>query len=246
VPTITIRVGTDHEQIGMADRAPVPSDASLLSHYKIGREADGELVLKMPWPGRPLVGCAIPVAIVSIGALLIGRFGNGATGLYGMSVMACLFAAVVIPIVIYQGTHAWALRRGLIRHVRTLGPRHWCESEWQEAQSVLLKREIWPDRRGSTDSLLVVTDGGAPLRVVGVYNWDGAESRLASGGKGSLARSGPTVPTAPAPLTAVSEANLESSVSEAVREMADLVVRELGVPFTYVCGYARQSPDDTS
>ncbi len=230
----------------MADPAPVPSGLSLLSHYKIGREADGELVLKMPWPGRPLVGCAVPAAIVSIGAWLIGRLGNNAAGLYGMSVMAGLFAAIVIPIVIYQGTHAWVLRRGLIKHARTFGPSRWYGSEWLEAQSVVLKREIWPDRRGSTDSLLVVTDGSAPFRVVGVYNWDGAESRLATGGKGSLARSGPTVPAAPAPLAAVSQANPDSSVSDAVREMADLVVRELGVPLTYTCGYARQSPDDTS
>lgn len=219
------------------------SDARLLSGYTTDRSTDGDMVLMMPWPARTLLGCAIPVALVSIGAGLIARFGN-APGMYGLSVMAPIFAAIVIPIVIYQSSHAWVLSRGFIRRARTFGRRHWPEPEWLGAKSVVLKRELWPGERGSTDQLLVLTDSSYPLRVMSVYNWDGDESRLASGGKGSLARSGPTVPSAPAPLAPLSDANLKSSISEAVREIADLLVRELDVPLAYATGYARRRPDD--
>jgi hypothetical protein len=229
----------------MKDAAPVLSGAPLLSHYKIDRNGDGELVLAMPWPGRPLLGCAAPAAIVATGAWVIARFGN-APGLYGMSLMAILFAIIVLPIVIYQSSHGWVLSRGFIKPATTFGRKLWSESAWLGAQSVVLKRELWPDGRGSTDKVLVITDASSPLNLVSIYNWEGHESRLASGGLGSLARSGPRVPDAPAPLMAIADSNLKSAVSDSVREIADLAVHELGVPITYACGPARQSPDDTS
>ena len=185
------------------------------------------------------------MALVATGAWLIARFGN-ASGLYGMSLMAILFAIIVVPIVIYQSSHAWVMSRGFIKPAMTFGRKLWSESVWLGAQSVLLKRELWPDGRGSTDKVFVVTDASAPLKLVSIYNWDGHESRLASGGLGSLARSGPMVPDAPAPLMAVADSNLISAVSHSVREIADLAVHELGVPITYACGPAPQSPDDTS
>jgi hypothetical protein len=217
----------------------------LLSQYKTDRDAEGHLVLMMPWPGRPLLGCAAPVAIVAIAVWFLSQLSH-TSNLYGMAGMALFFAIIVIPIVIYQNTHAWILRRGFIRQATTLGPRYWPQSEWLEARSIVLQRELWPSGRGSTDKVLVVTDGNFALRVASVYNWDGHESRLASGGMGSLARSGPTVASAPAPLAASADANLKSWVSEAIHEITDLVVLELGVPLAFVSGYARQDPDDTS
>jgi hypothetical protein len=220
--------------------APVLS-LRLLSRYKAVRDAEGQLVLMMPWPWRPLLGCAAPVAIVAIAAWLIPKFNQT-----GFAWMALFFAAVVIPILIYQNSHAWILRRGFIRQATTIGARYWPQSEWLEARSVVLQRELWPSGRGSTDKVLVMTDGNFAMSVASVYNWDGHESRLASGGKGSLARSGPTVPSAPAPLATAADVNLKSSVSEAIREITDVVVVELGVPLAYQSGYARQDPDDTS
>lgn len=214
---------------------------TLLSDYRIHRDADGHLVLMMPWPARPLIGCAAPVAIVAIGVWLIPTFHT--SSLYGFAFMSALFAALVIPIIIYQSSHAWVLSRGFIKPATALGPRYWPRSEWLDAQSVVLRRELWPGGRGSTDKVLVATSSST-WKVVTVYNWAGHESRLASGGMGSLARSGPTVPTAPEPLAATADANLKLSVSEAIREITDLVALELGVPLNYVSGYARQSPDD--
>jgi hypothetical protein len=227
----------------MADTAPLPSETLLISGYKTDRTKDGDLVLMMPWPGRPVLGCAVPVALVSIGALIMARLAN-AGGLYGLAVMAPVFAAIVIPSVIYQSSHAWVLSRGFIQRATTLGHRHWSEPGWLGAQSVAVQRELWPGGGGSTDRLLVVTDSGSPLRVLSVYNWAGDESRLATGGMGSLARTGPTVPSAPEPLAPLSDANLKSSISEAVREIAELAVCELGVPLAYVSVYARQRPDE--
>jgi len=42
----------------------------------------------------------------------------------------------------------------------------------------------------------------------------------------------------------MADVNLMSAVSEAVRELVDLVVRELRVPLEFACVNARQAPDD--
>jgi hypothetical protein len=216
----------------------------LVSRYETHRDANGDLVVMMPWPGRSLLGCAAPAAVVAIGAWLVARFAN-ADGMYGLSVMTALFAVIVIPIVIYQSSHAWILSRGFIKPARTLAGRHWPQSGWLGAGSVVVKRELWPGDGGSTDTVWVMTDGTpSPLKVASVYNWDGNESRLASGGMGSLARSGPTVPSTPSPLFVAADVNLKPSVSEAISEIADLVAQELGVPLAYAWGYTRQRPDN--
>jgi hypothetical protein len=216
----------------------------LYSHYETHRDANGDLVVMMPWPGRPLLGCAAPAAVVAIGAWLTARFAN-ADGMYGLSAMTALFAVIVIPIVVYQSSHAWILSPGFIKPAATLAGRLWPHSSWLHAGSVVLKRELWPANGGSTDTVWVMTDGTpSPLKVARVYNWDGNESRLANGGTGSLARSGSTVPSAPAPLFVAADVNLKMSVSEAISEIADLFALELGVPLAYAWGYTRQRPDD--
>ena len=219
------------------------SGTPLLSHYKTERLPDGDLVLKMPWPTRPLLGCAGPTVAIAIGGGLIAQFRNE-PGWYGMSVMACLFAIIVIALTIAQSSHAWALRRGFIKRFTTYDRRLWSDADWLGARSVLLERELWPGTRGSTDKVAVVTEGSSPMTLIRVYNWEGSESRLASGGMGSLARYGPQVPEAPAPLMSIADANLKSAVSASVREFADLVAHELGVPMTFASGQARQSPDE--
>jgi hypothetical protein len=225
----------------MANR--VASEALLLSHYKTNRLSEGDLVIMMPWPTRTLLGCAGPTAVVAIVAAFVAQVRNE-PGWYGMSVMTCLFAVIVIPIVIYKSSHAWVLSRGFIKPATTLAGRYWSASAPLGAQSVVLKRELWPGERGSTDQIFVLTDGSSPLKLVSVFNWSEHESRLASGGTGSLARSGPRVPDAPAPLLAIADSNLKSAVSESIRELAELAVHELGVPMAFACAYARQSPDD--
>jgi hypothetical protein len=86
------------------------------------------------------------------------------------------------------------------------------------------------------------TDRDSRLDIVSVYNWAGKESRLASGGAGSLAHTGPTVPPAPDPLAMIAGAKLMSAVSDAVRELTDLLAGELGVPLSYECVETRQRP----
>jgi len=222
---------------------PVATEAPLLSHYKTNRLSEGDLVMMMPWPTRTLLGCAGPTAVVAIIAVFVAQVVHE-PGWYGMSVMTCLFAVIVIPIVIYQNSHAWVLSRGSIKPATTFGRRYWSASVWLGARSVLVKRELWPGGHGSTDKVFVVTDGRSPMQLLSVYNWEGRESRLASGGLGSLARTGSTVPAAPAPLMATADSNLQSAVSESVREIAVLAAHELGVPMAFAYGQAHQNPDD--
>lgn len=182
------------------------TEVRLLSGYKSTRTADGYFVLVMPWPMRPVIGCAGGTLAFAIGAAVI--FGNESIG---MSVFACLFAVIVILVVVFQNRHAWVLRAGLIKPVSKFHGISWSERPWLAAQSVELKREIWPGERGSTDIVSVITGNRSPLKLVSVYNWEGRESRLGSGGYGSLARSGPKVAEAPAPLVAIADSNLVSA-----------------------------------
>jgi hypothetical protein len=218
----------------MADAAPERSPTRLLSHYKAVRDPDGHLVLMMPWPGSPLLGCALPAVIMSLVGGVLAIFGHSPVA-YGIPVIALLFAAIVILTLIYQSSHAWVLSRGQIRRATTFRSRYWTGSRWLGARSVVLKRAFWPSGRGSTDRVFVVTDRASPLNVLSVYNWDGQESRLASGRTRSLARSGPLVPDAAKPMATTADETLRASASEAVREMTDLLLHELGVQLSFEC-----------
>ena len=110
------------------------------------------------------------------------------------------------------------------------------------ASSVVLKRVMWPSGRGSTDRVFVVTGRAARSSVLTVFNWNGNESRLATGGSRSLARTGPVVPDAPRPMAAAADETLSSAVSPAVGELADLLVSELGVSLTFECEKAPPPP----
>jgi hypothetical protein len=88
----------------------------------------------------------------------------------------------------------------------------------------------------------VVTDRDSRLTIARVFNWAGQESRLANGGAGSLARAAPTVPVAPDPLAMTATANLLLGVSEAVREIIELLRNELGVSVAYESGETLQGP----
>ena len=191
----------------------------------------------MPWPGRVLLGCLGSLVVVSVPVVLLFGLNNAFDRLGGFAFLVGLFAAIVVPIILYQNSHAWILERGFIKGRRS-------EYSRLAVRSVLLEREVWPGGRGSTDGVFVVTDGRpGRIRIIGVYNWEGSESRLASGGKGSWARSGPKIPTASAPLLPMADVNLMSAVSEAAREIVDLIVRELAVPLEFACVEARQAPD---
>ena len=214
----------------MADAEP----GRLLSHYKTSRDPDGNLVLLMPWPGSSLLGCIVPAAAVSIVGGLLALMGQSPVA-YGIPVVALTFAVIFVGVLAYQGSHAWVLMAGLIKRGTTLGDRYWAGSRWWPASSVVLKRVMWPSGRGSTDRVFVVTGRAARSSVLTVLNWNGNESRLATGGRRSLARTGPIVPEAPRPMATDADETLRSAVSPAVGEMADLLVTELGVPLAFEC-----------
>lgn len=195
----------------------------------------------MPWPGSSLLGCAVPAVAVSLVGALLALFG-GSPVAYGIPVVALLFAAIFIIVLTYQGSHAWVLSRGQIKRGSTFRNRYWAGSRWSPARSVVLKRVIWPSRKGSSDRLFVVTDKGARSSVLTVFNWDGNESRLATGGRRSLARTGPLVPDAPRAMAAAADETLKSNVSEAVNEMADILVSALDVPQSFECEDAAPLP----
>ena len=198
-------------------------------------------MLLMPWPGSSLLGCAAPAAIVSVVGGLLALVGQSPLA-YGIPVVALTFAAIVIVVLIYQGTHAWVLSGGQIRRGWTIGNRYWARARWSPVRSLVLKRVMWPSGRGSSDRVFVVTGRAARSSVLTVFNWNGNESRLATGGSRSLARTGPVVPDAPRPMAAAADETLSSAVSPAVGELADLLVSELGVSLTFECEKAPPPP----
>jgi hypothetical protein len=186
----------------------------------------------------------VPTALVVVGCSLVAVVGNF-PGMFGPPALALLFAAIAIPILLRQGTRAWILGPGSVQEVTSIGTRPWRAKTPRVARSIVLRREVWRRRRGrtgSTDTVYVVTDRDARLTVVRVYNWAGQESRLASGGAGSLARAAPTVPAAREPLARTANVNLASAVSEAVRELVELLRSELGVAVAYETGDTLQGP----
>jgi len=221
----------------VADDAP----GHLLSHYKTSRDSDGNLVLLMPWPGSSLLGCIVPAAVMSIIGGLLALVDNSPVA-YGIPVVALTFAVIFVVVLAYQGSHAWVLMPGQIKRGEKFGDKYWAGSRWSPASSVVLKRVMWPSGRGSTDRVLVVTGRASRSSVLTVFNWNGNESRLASGGRRSLARTGPPVPDAPTPMSTAADETLKSAVSPAVGEMADLLVSELGVPLSFECEKAAPPP----
>lgn len=198
-------------------------------------------MLLMPWPGSSLLGCLVPAVAISLVGGLLALIGKSPVA-YFIPVVALLFAVIVVVVVIYQGTHAWVLRRAQIKRGLTFGNRYWAGSRWSPASSVVLRRVMWPSGRGSSDRVLVVTKGAARSSVLTVLNWNGNESRLATGGSRSLARTGLVVPQARRPMSMAMDETLKSAVSEAVAEMADLLVTELGVPLSFECEKAPPPP----
>lgn len=198
-------------------------------------------MLLMPWPGGSLLGCVVPAAIVSTVGGLLALIGHSPLA-YGIPVIAVTFAVIVVLVLTYQGTHAWVLSPGLIRRGWTLGNRYWVRARWSPVRSLVLKRVMWPSGRGSSDRLYALNDKGGRSAVLTVFNWDGSESRLATGGRRSLARTGPLVPDARRPMAAAADESLIASVSAAVSEMADLLVSELGVPLSFECEKAPPPP----
>jgi hypothetical protein len=213
----------------------------LLSHYKVSRDSDGHLVLLMPWPGGSLLGCAAPAVAISIIGGLLALIGNSPVAA-AIPVFALSFAVIFVVMLAYQGSHAWVVKAGEIKRGTTFGDRYWAGSRWSPARSVVLKRVMWPSGRGSSDRVFVVSSRGARSSLLTVLNWDGSESRLATGGRRSLARTGPIVPDAGRPSSTAADETLKSAVSESVREMAELLVNELHVPLLFECEVAPPPP----
>jgi hypothetical protein len=228
----------------MAGTAPQPSSKPLLSQYTTTRDRDGRLVLRAASNLGPVLGCLVPTVLVAVAGSLIAALGDIPL-MFGPPVVALAFAVIAVPILAQRGTRAWVLAPGSIRQGTIVGARQWWARTSREVRSVVLKREVWVTPRGrigSTDAVYVLTDRDSRLNIVSVYNWGGQESRLTSGGAGSLAHTGPTVPPAPAPVAMTADARLTSAVSEAVREITDLLASELGVPVSYECMETRQRP----
>jgi hypothetical protein len=211
----------------VGDTTPEPSVTTLLSQYRVEREPDGRLMLRAASPLGPVLGCAVPTAFVAVAALIVRAA--------GVSVLLLLFALIVTSILLYNGSRAWLCSPGLIQRGLAIGSWRWFARPPQGAQSVVLKRELWPSKRGSTDRVIVELGSNRRMKVLSVHNWAGHESRIASGGTGSLARSGPVVPAAPEPLKRAVDTSLLWLSSEAVRELTEVLHRELGAPLKFEC-----------
>jgi len=228
----------------MGDPTPLPQEKHLLSRYTARHDPDGRLVLRSASARGPVLGCLVPTALVVVLGSLVAVVGNF-PGMFGPPALALVFAAIAVPILIRQSTRAWILGPGSIQEATVVGNREWRSKTSRQARSVVLRREVWRRRRGltgSTDTVYVVTDHDSRLTIARVFNWAGQESRLANGGAGSLARAAPTVPVASAPLATTAGSTLLAAMSEAVRELQELLCGELGVAVAYETGETLQGP----
>ena len=188
---------------------------------------DGRLRVAVASPLSPILGCAIPAAF---GALVTLMFRAA-----GASALLVLFAVAVIGVLAYNGARVWMCAPGAIQAARSIWGARFNASPVFKPRSVILRRELWRGEAGSTDTVFVNVEPARRLSILSVHNWVGRESRVASGGMGSLARSGPVVLSAPSPLRPWANETLMPAVSEAVSELAEILKRELGVPVLYEC-----------
>jgi len=190
----------------MGDQSQEPAKTWLLSLYRTERDPGGRLLISVASPLGPILGCAVPAAF---GALVTLMFRAA-----GASALLVLFAVVVIGVLAYNGSRLWVCGPGTIQPARAFwGVRR--AGATHTARSVVLRRELWRADAGSTDTVYVADDSSRRLKILSVHNWVGRESRVASGGMGSLARSGPVIISAPSPLRPWANETLLPAVSEA-------------------------------
>ncbi len=211
----------------MGDQSQEPATAWLLSQYRTERDPNGSLLISVASPLGPILGCAVPAAF---GALVTLMFRAA-----GASALLVLFAVIVIGVLAYNGSRLWICGPGTIQPAHALWGARLRAGATHTARSVVLRRDLWRADAGSTDTVYVADDSAHRLKVLSVHNWAGRESRVASGGMGSLARSGPVVVSAPSPLRPWANETLMPAVSEAVSELAEILQRELAVPLVYEC-----------
>ena len=209
----------------MGDRSQEPATTWLLSLYRTEREPSGRLRISAASPLGPILGCAVPAAF---GALVTLTFRAA-----GASALLVLFAVIVIGVLAYNGSRIWLCGPGTIQPSHAFWGVRLGSGPTRTARSVVLRRELWRADAGSTDTVFVADDSSHRLKVLSVHNWAGRESRIASGGMGSLARSGPVVISAPSPLRPWANETLMPAVSEAVSELAEILQHELAVPVVY-------------
>jgi predicted MFS family arabinose efflux permease len=211
----------------MGDQSQEHAGAWLLSQYRTRRASDGRLVIANASPLGPILGCAVPAAF---GALVTLMFRAA-----GASALLVLFAVVVIGVLAFNGSRIWICGQGTIQTARSFWGARVFAGAPHTTRSVILHRDLWRTDAGSTDTVFVNVQPDHRLKILSVHNWVGRESRVASGGMGSLARSGPVVLSAPSPLRPWANDTLLPAVSEAVSELAGILQRELGVPVLYEC-----------
>lgn len=211
----------------MGEQSQEGEPAWLLSMYRTERDAGGRLVIRVASPLGPILGCALPAAF---GALVTLIFRAA-----GASALLVLFAVIVIGVLAYNGSRVWICGPGTIQPAHGLGRARIRTGAVHMVRSVVLRRELWRAEMGSTDTVYATVENDRRLKILGVHNWAGRESRVASGGMGSLARSGPVVASAPSPLRPWANDQLMPAVSEAVSELTEILRRELGVPLIFEC-----------
>ena len=211
----------------MGDQSQESATTWLLSLYRMQRDPGGRLVISVASPLAPMIGCAVPAAF---GALVTLTFRAA-----GASALLVLFAVMVVGVLAYNGSRIWICGPGTIQPAHAFWGARLRSRAVRTARSVVLRRELWRADAGSTDTVFVADDSSRRLKILSVHNWAGRESRIASGGMGSLARSGPVISSAPSPLRPWANETLMPAVSEAVSELTEILQRELAVPQVYEC-----------
>ncbi len=205
--------------------------------YSLKRLADGTRLLAVPYPTRPALGCALPAAALVARGIAIG------SGFGGLLTFMGLTGAAFLAVFTWIGTRAWRIRGGSVCAVHRVGPWTVGASQFARAESVVLRRDIWPDRRGSTDSVAVLTDAGR-LHVLEAFNFEVHETRLGNAGHGSWGRSGPELEPSRDHLAMEGGERLLQVASPDVVELTRWLATSLSVPIGFAAGRASSRPDD--
>lgn len=213
----------------------------LSSGYTVREEATShEVLLSRPLPSGREFGCLGVLAAASTVAAV--AWGAAASFPFIPLLLLSVWLANASTRGWFVGWHqVWPARR-------ILGRTWKVGSSPLRVERLRLIHGVWPDGKGSDDSLVVLQPGGQGIRLLEVFNFGTSESRLSHGifSRGSGAKNGRSVmPPGRLPVVPVRGVPEDQEISPSVLELAAVLQAQLGVPLEKSSVRLGHRPDET-